>query len=213
MTIGVKICGLSTPAAVRAAVKGGASHVGFAFFAPSPRAVTPDVMATLCMSVPKTITRVGLFVDASFDEIAAAVATGSLDMLQLHGAETPGMVAQIKQRFKLPVMKAVAIASEKDIASAKYYEVTADRLLFDAKPPAGASRPGGNALSFDWTLIADQDWLLPWMLAGGLDVENLAAAVAASGARAVDVSSGVEDAPGVKNPGKISQFLALAKTL
>ncbi|MBC8269522.1 MAG: phosphoribosylanthranilate isomerase [Rhodospirillaceae bacterium] len=213
MPISVKICGLSTPAAVCAAIEGGASHVGFVFFAASPRAVTPDVMAALCMPVPAAITRVGLFVDASFDEIAAAVATGSLDMLQLHGNETPGMVAQIKESFKLPVMKAVAIASEDDIATARLYEITADRLLFDAKPPAGADRPGGNALSFDWRLIADQQWLLPWMLAGGLDVSNLAEALAISGASAVDVSSGVEDEPGVKNPEKIKQLLELANTL
>ncbi|MBT4934525.1 MAG: phosphoribosylanthranilate isomerase [Rhodospirillaceae bacterium] len=213
MTINVKICGLSTPAAVRAAVQGGASHVGFVFFAASPRAVTPDVMAALSMPVPAAITRVGLFVDASFDEIAAAVATGSLDMLQLHGAETPGMVAQIKERFKLPVMKAVAIASDEDIATARLYEITADRLLFDAKPPPGADRPGGNALSFDWRLIADQEWLLPWMLAGGLEASNLAEAITTSGATAVDVSSGVEDEPGVKNPEKIKELLALAGTL
>jgi phosphoribosylanthranilate isomerase len=213
VTINVKICGLSTPAAVRAAVQGGASHVGFVFFAASPRAVTPDVMAALSMPVPAAITRVGLFVDASFDEIAAAVATGSLDMLQLHGAETPGMVAQIKERFKLPVMKAVAIASDEDIATARLYEITADRLLFDAKPPPGADRPGGNALSFDWRLIADQEWLLPWMLAGGLEASNLAEAITTSGATAVDVSSGVEDEPGVKNPEKIKELLALAGTL
>jgi phosphoribosylanthranilate isomerase len=213
VAISVKICGLSTPAAVRAAVQGGASHVGFVFFAASPRAVTPDVMAALSMPVPDAITRVGLFVDASFDEIAAAVATGSLDMLQLHGAETPGMVAQIKERFKLPVMKAVAIAGADDIATARQYEITADRLLFDAKPPVGATRPGGNALSFDWKLIAGQDWLLPWMLAGGIDSANLAEAVAVSGASAVDVSSGVEDVPGVKNIDKIGELLALAATL
>ena len=129
------------------------------------------------------------------------------------GELTPGMVAQIKERFKLPVMKAVAIASDEDIATARLYEITADRLLFDAKPPPGADRPGGNALSFDWRLIADQEWLLPWMLAGGLEASNLAEAITTSGATAVDVSSGVEDEPGVKNPEKIKELLALAGTL
>jgi phosphoribosylanthranilate isomerase len=213
MAIDIKICGLSTPGAVRAAVQGGAAYVGFVFFEPSPRAVTPDVMAALCMTVPDTVTKVGLFVDASFDEIGAAVATGKLNMLQLHGAETPGMIAQIKHKFRLPVMKAVAMAGEEDIARAREYEITADSLLFDAKPPADATRPGGNALTFDWRLITDQDWVLPWMLAGGIDVSNLAQAVETSGANAVDVSSGVEDAPGVKNADKIKELLELAATL
>ena len=213
MAIPIKICGLSTVEAVRVAVAGGASYVGFVFFAPSPRAVSPDMLAALCAPVPVGVSRVGLFVDASFDEIAAAVVTGCLDMLQLHGSESPGMVAQIKERFGLPVMKAIAIASVDDIATAHLYEITADRLLFDAKPPAGATRPGGNALAFDWALIAGQDWLLPWMLAGGINAGNLADAVATSGATAVDVSSGVEDEPGLKNLEKIEQLLALAKTL
>ena len=213
MTVAVKICGLGTPQSVAVAVEGGAAMLGFVFFAKSPRAITPDQLPELTAKVPDSVIRVGLFVDASFDEIAAAVATGSLDMLQLHGAETPGMVAQIKERFKLPVMKAVAIASDEDIATARLYEITADRLLFDAKPPPGADRPGGNALSFDWRLIADQEWLLPWMLAGGLEASNLAEAITTSGATAVDVSSGVEDEPGVKNPEKIKELLALAGTL
>lgn len=213
MNVDLKICGLSSAAGVRAAVQGGAAYVGFVFFEKSPRAVTPDIMAALSVSVPKTVKKVGLFVNPSMDEIAAAVATGALDMVQLHGSETPGMVAQIKEKFHLPVMKAIAIASEEDIVKARTYEVTADRLLFDAKPPEGASRPGGNALSFDWSLIADQDWVLPWMLAGGIDVGNLAQAVEISGATAIDVSSGVEDAPGVKSPEKISELLALAQTL
>jgi len=213
VNVDLKICGLSSAAGVRAAVQGGAAYVGFVFFEKSPRAVTPDIMAALSVSVPKTVKKVGLFVNPSMDEIAAAVATGALDMVQLHGSETPGMVAQIKEKFHLPVMKAIAIASEEDIVKARTYEVTADRLLFDAKPPEGASRPGGNALSFDWSLIADQDWVLPWMLAGGIDVGNLAQAVEISGATAIDVSSGVEDAPGVKSPEKISELLALAQTL
>jgi len=213
MTIDVKICGLSTPEAVAAAVDGGAAYVGFVFFAASPRAVTPDKLKALAAGVPAGVIRTGLFVDASDDEIAAAVATGCLDLLQLHGTERPGRVARIRDTFALPVMKAVAIAGEDDIAAARLFELIADRLLFDARPPAGATRPGGNALSFDWTLIRGQEWIRPWMLAGGLDAGNLAEAVATSGARAVDVSSGVEDAHGVKNPEKIKEFLKLAESL
>ena len=213
MSVDLKICGLSTPAAVKAAVKGRAAYLGFVFFEVSPRAVAPDIMATLCATVPKTIKKVGLFVDASLEEITVAVSTGSLDMLQLHGSETPGMVAEIKSKFCLPVMKAIAIGSEEDVAKARTYEIYADMLLFDAKPPEGASRPGGNALSFDWALIADQDWGLPWMLAGGIDLANLAQAVQTSGATAIDVSSGVEDPPGIKNPEKIIELLSLAATL
>ena len=213
MTIDVKICGLKTPQAVAAAVDGGAAFIGFNFFQNSPRFVTPDAAAVLATAVPDTVIRVGLFVDATDDDIGAAVASGALDMLQLHGSESPGMVAQIKERFGLPVMKAIAISTADDIATAHTYEAIADRLLFDAKAPAGATRPGGNALSFDWELIADTDWALPWMLAGGLNAENLGEAVIVCGPRAVDVSSGVEDAPGVKNPDKIRQFLALAQTL
>ena len=213
MSVDLKMCGLNTPAAIKAAVKGCAAYIGFVFFAASPRVVSPDIMATLCAPVPKTIRKVGLFVDASLDDIAAAVSTGSLDMLQLHGSETPGMVAEVKSKFCLPVMKAIAIASEDDVAKARTYEVYADMLLFDAKPPEGASRPGGNALSFDWALIAGQDWGLPWMLAGGIDFTNLAQAVQTSGATAIDVSSGVEEPPGFKNPEKITELLSLAATL
>jgi len=213
MNVSVKICGLSTPESVAAAVDGGAAMVGFVLFAASPRAVTPDRLAGLTAQVPDSVTRVGLFVDATNDEIAAAVNTGCLDMLQLHGSETPGRVAQIKEAFGLPVMKAVAIATADDVNRAHLYEAFADRLLFDAKAPVQAVRPGGNARSFDWSLLSNAEEVLPWVLAGGLTVDNLAEAVRVTGAVAVDVSSGVEDAPGVKNAEKIRQFLALAAGL
>lgn len=213
MPVEIKICGLNTSEAVSAAVDGGAAYVGFVFFPPSPRAILPADLARLAGPVPAGVTRVGLFVDADFSEIEAAVATGKLDMLQLHGTETPGTVAKVKAEFGLPVMKAVAISGEDDIVLAREYEITADMLLFDAKPPKGATRPGGNALSFDWNLIADQDWVLPWMLAGGIDAGNLAEAVTISGAKAIDVSSGVEDAPGRKSLEKIRKLLVLAATL
>ncbi len=213
MTIAVKICGLSTTEAVAAAVDGGAAMVGFVFFPPSPRALNPDQLADLVVGVPENIVRVGLFVNASDDEIDAVVSTGGLDMLQLHGGETPDHVSALKTRFGLPVMKALAISGPQDLDAARAYEPVVDRLLFDARPPKGATRPGGNALAFDWQLMAGQSWAVPWLLAGGLSPENLAQAVPTSGAAAVDVSSGVEDAPGVKNVSKIRQFLRLAASL
>ena len=213
MSVDLKICGLSTPAAVNAAVIGHAKYIGFVFFESSPRAVTPNIMANLCLSVPKNIKKVGLFVDASIETIASAVSTGSLDMIQLHGSESPSMLSEIKSKFGLPVMKAIPIACKEDLAKAKTYENYADMLLFDSKPPSGATRPGGNALSFDWSLVAGQNWKLPWMLAGGIDVANLSLAVEISGASAIDVSSGVEDSKGFKSPVKIKELLYFAATL
>jgi phosphoribosylanthranilate isomerase len=209
----VKICGLNDPDAVAAAVDGGARFVGFVFFPASPRSVTPFRAGALAAAVPDGITKVGLVVDAddgTLEEILDGVA---LDMLQLHGNETPERVLAVRARFGLPVMKAVPIAGAADVARARAYEDVADRLMFDARPPVGATRPGGNALAFDWELLAGETWAIPWVLAGGLDAGNLAEAVRISGAPVVDVSSGVEDAPGVKNPDKIRAFLAIAKSL
>jgi phosphoribosylanthranilate isomerase len=147
------------------------------------------------------------------DDIAAVVSTGALDMLQLHGSEAPSMIVEFKSKFNLPIMKAIAISNKEDLDRARAYEIYADMLLFDSKPPSGSSRPGGNALSFDWSLVANQDWRLPWMLAGGIDSKNLAKAVQISGASTIDVSSGAEDQQGFKNPEKITELLSLAKTL
>lgn len=213
MPVAAKICGLCTREAVDAAIEGGAAMVGFVFFPPSPRAITPDRLAGLVRGVPATVPRVGLFVDAGDDEIEAAVVTGCLDMLQLHGGETPEDVSRLKKRFGLPVMKAVAVSGPADLDVARTFEPVVDRLLFDARPPQGADRPGGNALAFDWRLIKGSSWTVPWLLAGGLDTDNLADAVRISGAVAVDVSSAVEDAPGRKNIAKIKEFLALAAAL
>ena len=213
MSVDLKICGLNTPEAVKAAVKGHAAYIGFVLFEHSPRAVTPYSMANLCLSVPKTVKKVALFVDASLEAIESAVSTEAVDIIQLHGSEEPGLLAEIKSKFRLPVMKAIAIASEEDLATAKIYEKHADMLLFDAKPPSGASRPGGNALSFDWNLLEGQDWRVPWMLAGGINIENLAQAVKVSGASTIDVSSGVEDQNGVKIPEKITDLLCFASKL
>lgn len=210
MPIDVKICGLNSPEAVAAAVVGGARFLGFVFFAASPRAVTAAEAVALGDLVPSGAKRVGLVVDAPDDDIAEIARSAGVDMLQLHGAETPERVAEIRSRFGMPVIKAVAIADADDVERAAVYEAVADWLLFDARAPKGASRPGGNAQVFDWALVHSRTWRRPWLLAGGLDAGNVAAAVAASGAAAVDVSSGVEDAPGVKNPDKIRAFLRAA---
>lgn len=215
MAVDAKICGLTTPAAVDAAVGGGAFMVGFVFFAKSPRNLAPLLAKELGKRVPAGIAKVGLIVDATDDAIAAILAEAPLDLLQLHGHETPERTAEIRARFGLPVMKAISVADAADIAAARAYEAVTDRLLFDAKPPKSmtGALPGGNALSFDWGLLKGQHFDRPWMLAGGLHSGNLASAVRETGARAVDTSSGVEDRPGEKNINKIKEFLAIAQTL
>jgi phosphoribosylanthranilate isomerase len=213
MPVDVKICGLSTSEAVTAAVEGGARYVGFVFFPPSPRSLSPTRAAAVLASAPTGPVRVGLFVDADDALLAEVLASVPLDMVQLHGAESAARVAEVKVRFGVPVIKAVAIAGADDLARARAYEAIADMLLFDARPPKGATRPGGNAQAFDWSLVKDRGWRLPWLLAGGIDAGNVGEAVRASGAPAVDVSSGVEDRPGVKNPAKIRALLKIAATL
>lgn len=215
MSIEVKICGINAPGALSAAVEAGADYVGFIFYPPSPRYVTPDEAGALARAAPAHVRKVGLLVDADDETIADTVTAVRLDMLQLHGRESPGRVAEIRARFALPVMKAVPIAGADDVAAADDYCRAAERLLFDAKPPKDMedALPGGNALAFDWRLLAGKTWPLPWMLSGGLDAGNVAEAVQTSGARAVDVSSGVEDRPGLKNPDKIRAFIAAAKAL
>ncbi len=210
MTVTVKICGLSDEAAVTAAVEGGAEMYGFVFFAGSPRHVTAERAGKLTRDIPEGVTKVGLVVDADDDALAEIVATAGIGMLQLHGAEAPERVKDIRERFGLAVMKVLPVAIAEDLAHAEDYEGIADRLMFDARPPEGAARPGGNARAFDWALLTGKTFALPWLLAGGLSVDNLAEAVKTSGAKAVDVSSGVEDAPGRKNPDKIRAFLAAA---
>lgn len=209
MTVRAKICGLNDPAAVRAAVEGGAAFVGFVFYPPSPRAVTPDRAAELASMVPAAVGKVGLFVDAGDDEIDAALTKASLDMLQLHGSESPERVAELRRRTGLKVMKVFKLAGPEDLEPVPAWYDVADWLMFDAKPPKDMKNalPGGNALAFDWLLLKDWEFPLPWMLAGGLDAGNVAEAVRLSGTRYVDTSSGVEDRPGVKNPDKIREFL------
>lgn len=208
----VKICGLMAPEAVDAAVAAGAGMVGFVFFPPSPRSLDVAEAVRLTSRVPSGVTRVALSVDAD-DALLDAIAAGAgIDMMQFHGKEPPERVAEVRERYSLPVMKAVAIAGPDDVARARAYEDVADRLMFDAKPPKHATRPGGNALAFDWQLIAGEAWTKPWVLAGGLTADNVAEAIRVSGAEAVDVSSGVEDAPGVKNLDKIAAFVTAARS-
>ena len=211
----VKICGLNDGASVVAAGAAGARFAGFVFYPPSPRSLKPEAAGALARLLPQRVQRVGLFVDADDATLAATLAQVPLDLLQLHGHETPVRVAEIKAHFALPVMKAIAVGGAADIDAAAEYLNVADWLLFDARPPRDmkGALPGGNALSFDWRLIAGRSWSRPWMLSGGLSAGNLAEAVRVSGAAVVDVSSGVEDRPGVKNPDRIRAFLDAARAL
>lgn len=212
MPVLAKICGLTSHEAVAAAAAGGAAYYGFVFFDKSPRSLSPAQAAPLADEVPPGRARVGLFVNASDSEIEAVLQAAPLDMLQLHGGESPERVAAVKARFGLPVMKALGIAGADDLAQIEPMSQVADQLLIDARPPKGAALPGGNGLSFDWRLIAGRRWTVPWLLAGGLTPGNVAQAVNLTATRQVDVSSGVESAPGVKDPAMIAAFLAACGT-
>lgn len=207
----VKICGLSTPETVAAAVAGGAAYVGFVFFPPSPRCVPAARAAELAADVRPGVCKVGLFVEPDDALLEETLAAAPLDMIQLHGEESPERVEQVRALTGLPVMKAVAIATADDLPRLSAYEDVADQLLCDAKPVEGSDLPGGNGVVFDWRLIAGRRWRKPWMLAGGLTPENVAEAARLTGAAQVDVSSGVESAPGVKDIARIKAFLAAAK--
>jgi phosphoribosylanthranilate isomerase len=215
MSVAVKICGLAREDALAAAVAGGARFVGFVFYPPSPRHLSIEGAAALAASVPPGITRVGVMVDPEDEFLARLLAKAPLDLLQLHGTETPARVQAIKDRYRVKVMKAIPVAGESDLDAAKAYLGVADWLMFDAKPPKDKTdaMPGGNALAFDWRLLRVRRWPLPWMLSGGLDPDNLAEAATISGATSLDVSSGVESAPGIKDPAKIRLFLARAQAL
>jgi phosphoribosylanthranilate isomerase len=215
MSVAAKICGLKTPEGIAAAVDGGAALVGFVFYGRSPRCIDPATAKQLASRVPSSVRKVGLIVDESDARIAEILGGCDLDLLQLHGHETPERVAAIRARFGKQVIKAIPVSATADLDRAASYESVADYLMFDAKPPksmAGAL-PGGNALSFDWTLLAGRRVHLPWLLAGGLTPDNLIDAVTISGAPMVDVSSGVEDRPGEKNVSKIKAFLDASKRL
>ncbi|OWU85749.1 N-(5'-phosphoribosyl)anthranilate isomerase [Oceanicola sp. 22II-s10i] len=211
MKIRVKICGLTRPEDVTASAEAGAAYVGFNFFPPSPRYVDIAAARTLAVEVPVGIAKVALTVDADDATLDAIVAGVPLDMLQLHGSESPERVAEVRARYGLPVMKAIGIADPGDLAGIAAYEAVADQLLIDAKPPRDAELPGGNGLAFDWRLLAGRKyWTKPWMLAGGLTPDNVEQAIRLTGARQVDVASGVEASKGVKDAGLIRSFVKAA---
>lgn len=208
--IRVKICGLRTEADVAAVASAGAAYAGFNFFPKSPRYASPERARALALSAPEGLCKVALVVDADDATLDQIVATVPLDMLQLHGHESPARVAEVKARYGLPVMKVIGVADEADLAPLLDYQIVSDQILIDAKAPKGAVLPGGNGLTFDWRLMVGRKWLRPWMLAGGLTAENVGQAILRTGARQVDVASGVESAPGVKDAGKIAAFTRAA---
>lgn len=201
-----KICGLSTPDTVDAALKGGASHIGLVFFPPSPRNLTFDAAAGLSARAPGHVRKVGIFVDPDDETLQRAIDAAALDVVQLHGAAST-RVAAVRARFGRETWAAVAIKTRADLDASRAYAGAADRILYDAKTPPGAALPGGMGVRFDWTLLNDFRHPSPWGLSGGLDATNVAEAIARTGAPLVDVSSGVESAPGVKDVDKIAAFL------
>jgi len=209
--IRVKICGLREARHVAAAVAAGAGYLGFNFFEKSPRYVNIQQACDLAVEVPMGVAKVALTVNADDAMLDAIVEGVPLDMLQLHGSESVERVAEVRSRYGLPVMKALGVADADDLAALDAYGHVADQLLVDAKPPKGAVLPGGNGVAFDWRLIANRRWFAPWMLAGGLTPDNVAEAVRLTGARQVDVSSGVESASGVKDEDLIASFVRAAQ--
>ena len=210
MSTTVKICGLTSPEGVAAAVSAGARYLGFVFFAKSPRHVTPEQAAALASEVPLGIAKVGLFVNPDDALLQTVLAQVPLDMIQLHGSESPARVTEVRALTGLPVMKAVGVAAPRDLDALWDYGLVADMLLIDAKPPKDAELPGGNGLAFDWRLLAGRQILKPWLLAGGLTPENVTQALRLTRAPGVAVSTGVESAPGVKDPDRIRDFIARA---
>ena len=211
MALGVKVCGVNTTAAVEGAVAGGAAFVGLMFYLASPRYVPTHDAAKLAALVPQGVRKVGVFVDPTDAVLERVLAQVGIDMIQLHGKETPGRVETVKARTGREVIKAVSLAAAADVAAAKDYEDAADWLLFDAKPNTSSALPGGNGTPFDWSLLKGARWKKPWLLSGGLTPDNVVAAAKATGAQFVDVSSGVEDAPGHKSPERIRAFLDAAR--
>lgn len=207
----IKICGLSGSQGVNAALDGGATHVGFIFFAPSPRNVSPGQAGALAELARGRALSVAVTVDADDADLDAIAAQMRPDWLQLHGKESPARLRELKARYRIPVMKALAIREAGDLAAIRPYIGVADRFLFDAKPPKGAELPGGNGVSFDWNLLAGLDRGIDYMLSGGVNAANVGEAILNTRASGVDISSGVESAPGVKDARLIGEFLAAAK--
>lgn len=212
MTLDIKICGLSTPEAIRAAVDGGASHVGFIFFAKSPRNIAPAHARELKKVVDGRAKTVAVVVDADDAFLDEIVAELSPDIVQLHGKETPERVAEVKARYGRPVMKAFSISEAADLAKIEPFRGVADRFLFDAKPPKGSELPGGNGVSFDWRLLPALDPGIDYMLSGGLNAANIGDALRLSNPPGIDISSGVESAPGIKDTALIEEFFKAVRT-
>lgn len=210
MTVRVKICGLTSEAAVEAAARAGAAYGGFVHFPKSPRHLETSRLAELASGAPAGFAKVLLTVNADDALLDELLACAPIDVLQLHGRETPQRVAEVRARYGLPVMKAVGVATEADLPALAEHGRVADLLLVDAKPAPGEPLPGGNGLPFDWRLIAGRRWSVPWMLAGGLTPGNVAEAIRLTGAEQVDVASGTERSPGVKDPEKVRAFMAAA---
>ena len=206
MSLDVKICGLKTDGALAAALAGGASHVGFIFFPKSPRNVDPEQAGQLREAARHKAKAVAVTVDATDETLDRIVAAMHPDMLQLHGSEGPERVAAVKARYGLPVMKALSIRTTADLGAVARYRGVADRFLFDAKPPAGSELPGGNGVSFDWQLLAGLDADVDYMLSGGLNAANIGEALRLANPPGIDISSGVESGPGVKEPALIEAF-------
>ena len=213
MAVGAKICGLNDAPGLDAALRHGARMIGFNAFPKSPRYVVPDQLGALAARVPHHVERVGVMVDPDDATLETWVRAGRLSIVQFHGHEPPERLQAVRERFGIAVMKVIRVAEAADLDGVAAYEPVADWLMFDAKPPREATRPGGNAVAFDWKLLSGRSWRRPWLLAGGLDAGNVKEAVTLSGARLVDVSSGVESAPGVKDPVLIRSFLEVVRDL
>lgn len=210
--ISVKICGLTAPDHVRAAAEAGARYLGFNFFPKSPRFVSPEQAADLISHVPVGVAKVALVVNASDEALDSILQAAPFDMVQLHGGESVERVQAVKDRYGLPVMKVISVSEAEDLEAIDRFSDVADQLLIDAKAPKNAVLPGGNGLAFDWRLLAGRKyWRRPWMLAGGLNPDNVGEAIRMTGARQVDVASGVESAPGVKDAALIRAFVGAAK--
>lgn len=208
----IKICGVNTSDALDAVIVGRADCVGFNFFPPSPRHIALRDLATLAARAGDRLEKVGVYVDPNDDLLTATIAAGALDALQLHGSETPERTAQIKARFGKPIWKVLSVATAEDVSRAQAYVGLADFILFDAKTPRDANLPGGMGLRFDWSLLRQYRGAMPWGLAGGLTSDNVAQAIAETGAPLVDTSSGVESAPGVKDAARIAAFCAAVRS-
>jgi phosphoribosylanthranilate isomerase len=207
----VKICGLTSETSIKHSVTAGADYIGFVFYSKSPRYVTFIQAADLASLIPESVIKVALVVDPNNTLLSDMVKHVPIDMIQLQGRESPQRVREIKELTGLPVMKAVGVSEPADLEIIDSYATVADQLLIDAKPPKGSILPGGNGLAFDWKLMSGKTWDVPWMLAGGLNAENVVEAIRMTGTAQIDVSSGVEKAPGDKDPDKVTLFIQKAK--